>query len=235
MNRALKKKLLETNKIIPIKNSEKLWHEKWYKGRNILNFPHPFRAIIVAKPNTGKSTIIKNIALRCQAQDPFYKCVLIHGNPHCTEYDDIKQYFEKFIIVNSIPNPKELKGKIKKKTLFIVDDYITKNSLSKEQEKFLSDIYSNLSTHDNVSILTTSQYLTNIPPSIRNLYNLFISSHAADREMSSIANYVDLPKDKYTNINRNILNGKGGHQTFWFDKTSGSPMKYRINGYFPLQ
>jgi hypothetical protein len=29
------------NKIIPLPNPDKNFHEKWYKGRNMLNIPHP--------------------------------------------------------------------------------------------------------------------------------------------------------------------------------------------------
>jgi hypothetical protein len=41
------------NKIVPIKNADKTNHEKWYKGRNICNFPRPYRCILVGGVNSG--------------------------------------------------------------------------------------------------------------------------------------------------------------------------------------
>ena len=42
------------NKIIPISNADKSFHEKWYDKRNMLNIPHPFRACCLGPPNVGE-------------------------------------------------------------------------------------------------------------------------------------------------------------------------------------
>ena len=39
------------NKIIPISNADKKWHERWYPNRNMLNIPHPFRCCCLGPPN----------------------------------------------------------------------------------------------------------------------------------------------------------------------------------------
>jgi ribosome biogenesis GTPase A len=55
------------NKIIPISCSEKKgWREKWYEGRNMLNLPHSFRLLCIGPPDSGKSTLIKNIIIRAK-------------------------------------------------------------------------------------------------------------------------------------------------------------------------
>ena len=56
-----KKNLKLPDEIIPIKNPDKLFHEKWTGSRNKLNIPHPYRCILMGRPNSGKSTVIKNL------------------------------------------------------------------------------------------------------------------------------------------------------------------------------
>jgi hypothetical protein len=41
------------NKILALPNADKAFHEKWYKGRNHLNIPHPFRCVALGPPNCG--------------------------------------------------------------------------------------------------------------------------------------------------------------------------------------
>ena len=54
--------------IIKIQNVDKVFHETWDKGRNICDFPHPFRCVILGQVGMGKSTLAKNIFLRSQAE-----------------------------------------------------------------------------------------------------------------------------------------------------------------------
>ena len=64
------------DELLPIKNDDKAFHEKWTKGRNMLNMPHPFRGVILGTPNCGKSTTSKNLIIR---QDPpFQEVFVIH-------------------------------------------------------------------------------------------------------------------------------------------------------------
>ena len=49
-----------------ILNPDKQFHESWSSGRNLLNIPHPFRAVFLGPPGSGKSTAVKNIILRIQ-------------------------------------------------------------------------------------------------------------------------------------------------------------------------
>jgi len=42
------------NKILALPNPDKTFHEKWYKGRNMLNIPHPFRCVALGPPNVGE-------------------------------------------------------------------------------------------------------------------------------------------------------------------------------------
>ena len=77
-------------KIIPFENHDKSFHERWYKDRDWLDIPHPFRMLLATKPNGGKTTVILNIILRVACgRTPFEKIVVIHCDPTSTkEYDD---------------------------------------------------------------------------------------------------------------------------------------------------
>ena len=63
---AAKKRLMRKslpNQIIPISCSDKGFQERWYRGRNILNFPHSYSMVLAGPPSSGKSTLIKNICI----------------------------------------------------------------------------------------------------------------------------------------------------------------------------
>lgn len=80
--------LPDENKLFRIPNKDKFFHETWHPGRNLLNIPHPFRAILAGPPNRGKSTICKNLLLR--ADPPFEQVIVVHYDMETKEYDDLK-------------------------------------------------------------------------------------------------------------------------------------------------
>ena len=73
--------------IIPIECADKEgWSEKWDAGRNMLNFPHPWRGVFCGLPSSGKSTYIKNIIIRTQ---PHFEEIIVSGfdNEKSKEWD----------------------------------------------------------------------------------------------------------------------------------------------------
>ena len=61
-----KRELRLPNRLLALKNADKAFHESWHPKRNLLNFPHPFRAVLLGPPNTGKSATVKNLLLRAK-------------------------------------------------------------------------------------------------------------------------------------------------------------------------
>ena len=74
--------------IIAFKNADKAFHEKWTPGRDPLNIPHPFRGVLLGPPNSGKSTIAKNLLLH--QNPPFEELMCIHCDAEYTkEWQDV--------------------------------------------------------------------------------------------------------------------------------------------------
>ena len=80
--------------LVPFPNLDKTWHESWEvkegdPPRDLLNFPHPYRAVLCGPPNRGKTTAVKNILVR--QWPPFERFVLIYpgGQQGTAEYNDV--------------------------------------------------------------------------------------------------------------------------------------------------
>jgi hypothetical protein len=127
--------------LILVKNPDKEFHERWKKGRNMINVPHPFRMVCFGPPNVGKSTVVKNILLR--ADPPFEEVFLIHCDDSTKEYDDVECQF-----LDDIPAPSEWQGEVK--TLVILEDLEYKQ-MSKDQKRNLDRLMGYVSTHKNIS------------------------------------------------------------------------------------
>ena len=151
-------------RIYRLPNADKQDHETWYQGRDLLNLPTPYRIGLMAPPNRGKSTMIKNILLR--ANPKFDTIVLIHPDAESEEYKDVKA-----IVLDHIPDPTE--WNYKGKTLCIVDD-IELKLMDKKQKSNLDCLFGYVSTHRNVLCIITSQDGYNIPPSVRRNLNVYI-------------------------------------------------------------
>ena len=62
--------------LLAVRNLDKKNHEQWTASDDMLNFPHPFRGVLLGPPNCGKTTTVKNILMR---QDPpFKRMYIIH-------------------------------------------------------------------------------------------------------------------------------------------------------------
>lgn len=211
------------DKILALPNPDKEFHEKWYKDRNMLNFPHPFRCVAIGKPNCGKTTIVKNLLLR--ANPPFEEVVVIHCDSGYTkEYDDIGDNLE---ILSEIPKPEDWEGLVK--TLVVLDDLEFK-TMNKDQKRNLDRLFGYVSTHKNISVILCSQDAFNIPPIVRRCSNLFIlwKTHDLD-SMSNIARKTGFTAEGLKKVFNNLITEP--KDSLWLDNTDKSPYPIRKNGF----
>lgn len=216
-----KQKLRLPNKIIALPNADKAFHEKWYKNRNALNIPHPFRACLLGPPNVGKTTVIKNLILR--AYPVYEEIFVIHCDPDYTqEYDDVNA-----TMLNEIPAPSDWEGKVK--TLVIIDDVPVKD-LNKEQTTNLDRLFGFCSTHKQISVLLTSQDPFNVPAICRRCSNLWVLWKLTDLDaLATCARKTGMKSSNFNNIfNQLMMNPR---DSLWLDMTTDSPYPMRKNGY----
>ena len=220
-----KQQKLLPREIIPLGNKDKDgWHESWYEGRDLLNFTHPFRMCLFAKPNCGKSNYIKNVILR--AFPPFERIVVIHCAKDSTkEYECLGKNIE---MMGEIPPPDYWKDN-HQKTLVITDDLDFKGA-NKDQKKNLSRLFGYCSTHCNLSVCLTQQDAFEAPAIVRRCSNVFVlwSSHDLP-SMSQVASKAGLKASDLRNIFESVCDKHRDSLTI--DLTDNSPAKLRKNAY----
>ena len=211
-------------RIIALPNRDKHFHESWNSTRDLMDFPHPFRMMLCAKPNCGKTTAMYNVVMRVnRSRKPFEKIYVVHCDPDGTkEYDDLDA-----TMLSRIPNPKDFDDRMK--TLVILED-LDYHGMDKWQKGHLERLWGYVSTHKNISCMLTSQNLFHIIPTIRRCSNIFVLWESHDGDMiRSIARKINVPKEKLVEVLETQL--KNPHDSLWIDWTDESPAKFRINGY----
>lgn len=220
----VRKQLMEAKRslplqILPISNADKDWHERWSAGRDWLNIPHPFRAVLMGPPNSGKTTVVKNLLMR--ADPPFTRLVVIYpdGGGFTDEYEDCGEVE----MIGHIPPPEAWDGK--EKTLCVVDDFELK-SLSKSQRSNLDRLVGHVSTHRNVSVCICNQDAYNAPPIVRRCANLFILWKPKD-----IVSMQTFASRTGEDLRALFASTKSRFDSIWIDMTVDSPCPRRLNGY----
>ncbi len=219
----LKKETNYPDELIHIPNPEKTFHESWFDKRNKLNFPHPYRMLLLGGVNMGKTNIIKNIVIR--ANPKFKEIFLYHcGGGYVKEYDDID-----FTSIDEIPEPHSELFDPKIKKLLIIEDKEYKY-MNKEELKRLDRAFGYVSTHRNLSVIATGQDFFNLPIPIRRMSNVFVLWKTKDTDsLKTIGRRVGLKKEEIQDLMINYL--KEPRDSLWLDNTFNSPYKVRINGF----
>jgi len=231
------------NKIIALKNEDKLFHERWTKKRGMLNIPHPFRVVLCGRPNCGKSTTIKNLLIR--ANPPFERLVVIHCDPEFTkEYDDFNVVFREdlepdekteeiptSIIMGRIPSPSEWPGDVK--TAVILDD-LNYKKLKTDQFANLDRLFGFCSTHKNISVMLATQDPFQVVPCVRRMSNMWIIWKGSDMDsLKMLARKCGMKQKDFISIMENLL--VDHHDSLWIDMTKNSPFPFRLNGFTKLK
>lgn len=221
-----KKKSLLPKELIHIPNADKKFHEEWDDNDDPLDFPHPVRILLASggKPNLRKTNTLKNIIVR--QQPPFEKIYLLHcGGAVTKEYDEFNAE-----CLSEVPEPydEELFDP-DTKTLLVLED-LNYGGMNRRDKGLLNRLYGYTSTHQNLSIMATSQGFFDIPPSIRRMSNVLIIWKPKDMDhLETLRRRVDMTKKDWNHIFEQYC-----HEPFdsiWIDDTKNSPHKLRLNGY----
>lgn len=226
------------DKLVPFVNADKGWHEKWTKGRNPLDIPHPFRALLTGPPGCSKSTTAKNLLIR--ADPPFDRVIIVHAAPDITkEYDDVKEGTtdEHVILTAEIPPVASFEPEIDAdgaefwpKTLLIIDD-LDLRALNKVAKTNLNRLLGYVSTHCSVSVIVCTQDPFNLKADNRRCINLYVIWRSPDMEaLAMMASKVGVKNlqalfDKYC---------KNRRDSIWIDTTVDTPFPMRLNGFTPI-
>ena len=157
-------------KLIVFHNPDKTFHEK-VDLKNLGNLPHPFRMIMAATPNCGKTSLIKNIILN---QSPeFDRIIVWHIDVNSKEYTDCDVE-----MVSELPQLEDLCDTTMK-TLLIIEDQDTK-SMHRDIKSRLDRVYGYCSTHGGLSVILTAQEAYKVPISLRRTANCLVLWRGVD-------------------------------------------------------
>lgn len=212
------------DRILPLKNADKSYHEHWYQGRNLLDIPHPFRMLLASKPNSGKSTLIKNVLMRVAlGRHPFKEIFVVHCDPEATqEYADLDA-----TMLHEVPAPDSFDSKVKTAVILEDLDYV---GMSQEQRGRLERLYGYVSTHKNVSVFLTAQDPFRVPVTVRRCTNVFVLWPSRDHDMiRSMARKTGIAAADLVKVFAEQCTRP--HDHLWFDFTPESPSRFRKNGY----
>ena len=216
-------------KLYVIENPDKEgWHEQWHSERHLANIPHPFRAILYGKPNSGKGIIAQQLILH--ANPPFQRIIVWHVSPESSkEWNDIVLDPETDI-VSDLP-PLEFWDK-DIKSLLVIDD-IDLAHLDKTTKSRLDRTLGYVSTNCGLSVIITVQDLLQVKPNIRRLANVHILWKCSDVDtMATFARRLGVKRKWFTQIYKKI---KGYHDFCVFDGSAKSPAPIRINLYSKVE
>lgn len=220
------KKVKLPNKIIPISNADKAFHEKWTANRGLLNIPHPYRCVCLGPPNSGKSTIVKHLIMH--AQPEFEEIFIIHCDPEGTaEYNDLGDAVE---ITGEIPPPDAWNEEIK--SLVVLDDLEFKG-MSKQQLRNLDRLFGYVSTHKNKSVVLCAQDPFNVPPCVRRMSNLWVLWKQNDLDaLAQVARKTGMTARRFREL---FVLCQNPHDSIWLDMTEHSPCTLRLNGFKKIE
>lgn len=212
-------------KIVVLPNNDKKDHEKWYLGRDMLNFPSPFCLYISGPKNSGKTLLIKNLLARKIYDDGY----LVHFDGENTgEYDDADiNVLENGYIPSNDDIPKE------GKKIIIFED-IVYSSLSKEDKIKLLGLVKYTNSHKNCDIcITGHDFITSIPQSLRRLFNVFIIYKTPDvASLSGIGSRIGLKNSDFYELFKLC---EKLHDNICIDLTKDSPYPLRFNIYHKIK
>ena len=211
------------NKILPVKCADKSFQEKWYEGRDYLDFPWSMAWCLCSPPSGGKSTIIKNHIIR--ANPPYEQVLVCHYDADGThEYDDCGDNVE---YIDTLPDPKKI-NPAKRKTLLIIED-LNLSTMSRDERYKLDRLAGYSRSHRGVSLALTCQNAFDCPPSFKRMCNIFTLWKQPD--LNALCLMARRTGYKQNDFMEFFKFCKKQHDCITIDCTDQSPAPLRFNAY----
>ena len=204
--------------IVVIECPDKKNNEHWDKKRNIANIPCPYRCILFSVPNSGKSTVIKNLLLNA---DPLYdRVVVVCCSKESADYNDLEPH----LILDTLPSLDSFDRN--KKNALIIDDFKPRTPQEKTQ---LDRFFGFVSSHCNTTIFLACQDVFSLfSPTIRRMANVFFLWRNPDENQNRILEpRIGLKKGMLTQIMDDLDFKK--RDNLCIDMTPNTPYPMRKN------
>ena len=195
------------NEIIRLPNADKDsgWVEKWSMDTHGFDtLVHPFKACLIGRPNSGKTTVMHNLFLRIQMSNKPFQTLLIIQPSTSKEHDIL----DPTITLFDIPEIESIVSEDNGKTLIIIDDF-DMSKLDNHQKRNLGMLFRYVSSHHNISVLLSYQSFFDIPTIIRKTCNYFFiwKTNNSD-ELGTIAKRVGYNKKIFQSIFSKYITNK---------------------------
>ena len=195
------------NEIIRLPNADKDsgWVEKWSMDTHGFDtLVHPFKACLIGRPNSGKTTVMHNLFLRIQMSNKPFQTLLIIQPSTSKEHDIL----DPTITLFDIPEIESIVSEDNSKMLIIIDDF-DMSKLDNHQKRNLGMLFRYVSSHHNISVLLSYQSFFDIPTIIRKTCNYFFiwKTNNVD-ELGTIAKRVGYNKKIFQSIFSKYITNK---------------------------
>lgn len=230
------------NRMVIFKNKSKdKFSEKWYTGRGMANYIHPFRMVICGRPNSGKSTNALNVILN--QNPPFQRIYLMYPtlSDECDDSDDDNTDDDKhsrladeysaidYQPLTEFPKPNFFDAKYK--NLLIIDDVELRDSI-KKQRHVLNKLLSFTSSHKSLSIIITSQDLfSQCLPAVYRFMNVYCIYRFDDLNyLRMLLSRIGVDEKSREGL-MSVIAKLDNHSFITIDRTDGTPAPMRL-GHF---
>ena len=215
------------NEIIRLPNVDKGdWVEKWNMDTHGFDtLVHPFKACLIGRPNSGKTTVMHNLFLRIQMSNKPFQTLLIIQPSTSKEHDIL----DPTITLFDIPEIESIVSEDNGKTLIIIDDF-DMSKLDTNQKRNLSMLFRYISSHHNISVMLSYQSFFDIPTIIRKTCNYFFiwKTNNVD-ELGTIAKRTGYNKKTFQSIFNKYIKDK--HDFLVIDQQIDPEFELRKNLY----